>query len=231
LLALSKLNIPDAGIPASKVSGLADVATSGSYDDLDDRPTIPANIVTYTQDQNNNITLNRNPSLTVSGGSNTDFGQLVEDFVVNNAAINTLIQTAINNALLNAFPSGSVIMWVGSITDIPSGWEILEGIASRFPVGIGGQGTPTGLSPYSVGSTGGEEFHALTVNEMPKHSHAFTAAKQMNGNADSDGNTKDWLARNNENLETEKTGGTSERDVVAHENRPPYYALYFLKKR
>ncbi|SRR6266700_979301 len=42
----------------------------------------------------------------------------------------------------------------------------------KTPVGVGGVGTAT-LS-NTVGSTGGEETHIMSISEMPSHSHAIT---------------------------------------------------------
>jgi microcystin-dependent protein len=38
-----------------------------------------------------------------------------------------------------------------------------------------GQGSGPGLMPFVPGTTGGQQTHMLTANEMPQHSHAFNA--------------------------------------------------------
>lgn len=63
-------------------------------------------------------------------------------------------------------------MWSGASTSIPTGWVLCNGtnntpdLRDRFIVGAG--------SSYSVGATGGEASHTLTVDEMPSHSHNAT---------------------------------------------------------
>ena len=242
-IAISKINITDGSISASKISGISAVGTSGSYDDLEDKPTIPANIVTYTADQNDNITYNRDPTLKISGGSNTTFGQSLEEFIVSNTAIKDAIVAAILENLSNsntqtgtnlqkavigaALPVGTIAMWRRSSTDLPCGWDEVTEMKSRFPVGTG-QGS--GLSNYVLGATGGEEMHTLTINEMPSHSHPPARAKFLNpsnwANTDS-GGTKRGMTEEDERFQdaTGFTGGGN-----AHENRPPYYGVIFIEK-
>ncbi|MDR1342466.1 MAG: hypothetical protein LBK18_04315 [Prevotellaceae bacterium] len=251
-IALSKISIPDNGIAPAKVSGLAKVATSGSYEDLEDTPTIPANIVTYTSDQNSNITYNRNPSLKVSGGGNTDLGQSVEDFVMSNANIkaeiiaavvaeltstSTASGTAMQKAAIGAaLPVGTIIMWEEA-GNIPCGWEEVEGMRSRFPVGAGTGISQSGMSfsTYGLRQTGGEEKHTLIVTEIPKHTHDFvgnlllTRAGQWDSSSSGRNNIVDD-PNNPDGAKTKPWGGNSNEGTDAHENRPPYYAVKFIKK-
>ena len=255
-IAISKINITDGSISASKIGGIAEVATSGSYKDLDDTPTIPANIVTYTADQNDNITYNRDPTLKISGGSNTTFGQSLEDFIAGNTAIknamedfiagNTEVQTAIIDAIITvmgtrnsalqvalktaAVPVGTIVMWDGANTSIPCGWAIVEGMIGRFPVGAG-----AGAGGYAVNSQGGENSHTLSTAELPAHKHEITAKSMWKSGTGSVYYTIDNFTDvqpphttdypHEKKYYTEDAGSTD-----PHENRPPYHAVYFIKK-
>jgi microcystin-dependent protein len=107
-----------------------------------------------------------------------------------------LTQAAIN-AL--AFPVGTIIMWYGALGGIPAGFQACDGtngtpdLRDRFVVGAG--------TSYAVGASGGANSvtsgaggahlpvvlgTALTVNELPAHSHRFFAAN-YSGDTNADG--------------------------------------------
>lgn len=120
-------------------------------------------------------------------------------------------------------PVGTIVIWSGTTSNIPSGWALCDGqngtpdLRDRFVLGGGGTNT--------VGSTGGEETHTLTVYEMPAHNHdfgmfpepkkvqaggsTFNASLMMNGQSD--------------NFISE-TGGSQ-----AHNNMPPYFTLCYIQ--
>jgi len=116
-------------------------------------------------------------------------------------------------------PRGLIVMWSGRMLDIPTGWQLCDGtngtpdLRDRFIVGAG-QG-------YSVGNTGGEAMHTLTIAEIPAHSHTYNNSNKSGNQADggSPRNTGDQ-----EGI-TSSTGGGQ-----PHENRPPYYALAYIMK-
>lgn len=70
-------------------------------------------------------------------------------------------------------PSGVIVMWSGSIANIPAGWLLCNGsngtpdLRNRFVVGAGGN--------YAVNATGGENTVSLTTAQMPNHTHSFSA--------------------------------------------------------
>ncbi len=81
-------------------------------------------------------------------------------------------------------PQGGIIMWSGSITNIPAGYALCNGnngtpdLRNRFVVGAGGG--------YSVGNTGGTNEVSLTQGETPlrSHNHAVNITTSNNGNHD-----------------------------------------------
>jgi microcystin-dependent protein len=132
-------------------------------------------------------------------------------------ATSTLVTSVNNNTGdITTPPSGGIIMWSGSVSNIPNGWTLCDGtdgtpdLQDRFVVGAGSQ--------YTVGETGGEEEHQLTVDEMPSHNH----------NANSTSSTNNFDVSGGDVL---GVGGSD--DVGGdqpHENRPPYYSLAYIMK-
>ena len=82
------------------------------------------------------------------------------------------IQAAPNGVSKSGIPSGCILMWFGSTATIPNGWHLCDGsngtpdLRNRFIVGAG--------SGYSPGNSGGQESVALTVKQMPQHSHTIS---------------------------------------------------------
>eukprot|EP00483_Globobulimina_turgida_P006372 UN06382 len=75
-------------------------------------------------------------------------------------------------------PQGSIVMWSGTINNIPDGWMLCDGnndtpdLRNRFIIGAS--------DDHKLNSTGGNKQHShhitvhghrLTGNEMPSHSH------------------------------------------------------------
>lgn len=119
----------------------------------------------------------------------------------------------------SVLPLGVIVMWSGSIANIPAGWVLCDGtngtpdLRDRFIVGAG--------SSYSVSDTGGEAFHKLTIAEMPAHTHPISCVQNIRGGG-SDGQPR---ADGSPTQNTGSTGGDQ-----PHENRPPYYALAYIMK-
>lgn len=101
--------------------------------------------------------------------------------------------------------------------------QVVPNLTDRFVVQAG--------HSYSLSDTGGEDFHALTVQEMPKHSHPFNLMADI---TDGGSNALRRGYSNSYNINgvynTGYTGGNDAGHTEPHENRPPYYALYKLIK-
>jgi microcystin-dependent protein len=71
-------------------------------------------------------------------------------------------------------PIGGIIMWKGSIANIPARWALCDGnngtpnLRDRFIVGAGNQ--------YSPNNTGGANTVTLTVSQIPSHDHPGSSA-------------------------------------------------------
>ena len=138
-------------------------------------------------------------------------------------------EAAKREALLAANPVGK--LWTSDDPTSPASivggtWERIK---DRFILAAG--------DTYAAGSTGGEADHTLTIDEMPAHEHTENMQASNNGIATivirgSKGDTsgmsgyeqKDWL-ENSLRLSTASAG----RDV-AHNNMPPYIAMYAWKR-
>ena len=135
--------------------------------------------------------------------------------------------TNTNNNLASAVPTGMVMMWSGASNAIPSGYVLCDGsnstpdLRDRFVVGAG--------NSYAVGNTGGASTVALSVGEMPAHTHDYTdlyvLQQALSPGIDIDFNATTWDPNGTRTLATTSTGSGS-----AHENRPPYYALCYVMK-
>ncbi|CAD5246065.1 MULTISPECIES: tail fiber protein [unclassified Imperialibacter] len=86
-------------------------------------------------------------------------------------------------------PSGTVIMWGGDVSSLPDGWVLCDGntynlqgavtsggiptpnLRSQFVAGYSNAGDYATLNPVTAGGA----FHALTVAEMPSHSHSISS--------------------------------------------------------
>ena len=158
-----------------------------------------------------------------------------------NASANQIQELTDSDGLVGngTIPIGGIIMWSGTIANIPSGWALCNGsggtpdLRSRFIVGAGSD-AGTGVTfnadtgavsgSYAPGNTGGETAHQLTVAEMPSHKHTWNFY-QGGWNTGTSGNT---CVANNQ--------GTIDRDTSTvgaddyHENRPPYFALAFIMR-
>lgn len=144
-------------------------------------------------------------------------------------------------------PVGAIMMWAGSLLDMPAGWALCNGqngtpdLRSRFVVGFN-----SADGDYdAIGKTGGAKTVTLTEAQMPSHSHT--------GVTDSSGNHSHSYQKsvpgrgyrtqadesphgNYQNTMTGTSGAHSHGFTTnskggnqAHENRPPYYTLAFIQ--
>jgi len=137
----------------------------------------------------------------------------------------------ISGGTYGAMPPGTIVMWWGEITNIPTGWALCDGqdgrpdLRGRFPVGAGA-GT---AGSYNMGQTGGSTNVTLTVDQLPSHNHKL---QNVGGGLCVDGgrgNKTHYMERKYSdgwdwtNPTTDVAGGGQ-----AHENRPPYFGIYFI---
>ncbi len=138
-----------------------------------------------------------------------------------------IMQTYVSDYWETIYPVGSFYMSYNSTSPASLFGGTWVQMKDRFLIGAG--------SSYSVGTTGGETTHTLTVSEMPSHRHKITASGV------NDSTTVTALAGNYPiriyqdtasnwpvyagNWYTDYTGGGS-----AHNNMPPYIAVYMWRR-
>lgn len=139
--------------------------------------------------------------------------------------------------------SGIVIMWAGTLSNIPSGWALCDGnngtsdLTGRFVKGHPNDGT-------TPGNTGGADSITLSVSQLPSHSH--TGSTDTSGNHNHGVEWDSFSAAVGADHPGHGTGGTSESNTKGShthtvdfgstgsgssiENRPPFYEVAFIQK-
>lgn len=164
----------------------------------------------------------------------------------------------------SSVPAGSIIPWYGNLANIPDGFVLCDGkngtpdLRDRFLVGAG--------NAYKLGDIGGENRHALTIDELPAHNHDAQNAigyfrsrsntfydtsnsyyvnhsksktlgsaaasgvfsvveKGLRSEGNADDNRTEFIVKF-DGSKMVKSQGLN----YSHENRPPYYALYYIMK-
>ena len=146
----------------------------------------------------------------------------------------TFTGTMGGKALLNAiYPVGSIYMSVNSTSPAKLFGGTWKRIKDKFLLSAG--------DTYSAGATGGESSHTLTTSEMPAHSHGvntsgeyFVTTEENNANNtrvaySSNGNR--WVdGQTSTSHFHHRTGTSTVGSGAAHNNMPPYLAVYVWKR-
>ena len=149
----------------------------------------------------------------------------------------------------SSVPSGTILPWYGVLSKIPDGFALCDGqngtpdLRDRFLVGAGGT--------YQLGNTGGENSVKLAATQIGNHYHTFGSYSNNNGYfirlpsyatfPMPPGSGRVWWNGRNGGGGFDGPLATQSLDMVtslaistaaqeAHENRPPYYALFFIMK-
>lgn len=114
---------------------------------------------------------------------------------------------------LTVYPVGSVYISVSETSPASLFGGAWERIKDTFLLAAG--------DTYSAGSTGGEATHALTIAELPSHSHPYEGTSNVSGT--------DWIGQSGVGvLQARNTGYVG--DNAAHNNMPPYYTVYMWRR-
>lgn len=130
------------------------------------------------------------------------------------------VYMAILNAVRDAaYPVGSIYMSVNSTDPSTLFGGTWQQIQDTFLLAAG--------TTYAAGATGGEATHTLSIQEMPIHSHAIEEGAT---------NVIAWVGSGNGNYALSSGSTVRGRQILnngggqAHNNMPPYLAVYVWKR-
>lgn len=163
---------------------------------------------------------------------------------VSMSQVNSAIQAALptNSGIVNLiYPVGSIYMSVNSASPATLFGGTWERIKDTFLLSAG--------DTYAAGATGGEAEHALTAAELPDHAHhafGYTTGESDWAflNVKRDGHQKTQVATSSSSGRYAVTGTSTanvdnpyftkedeaELEGAAHNNMPPYLAVYVWKR-
>jgi len=127
------------------------------------------------------------------------------------------------NEAKGVVPVGGILAWPHEAGDVPDGWAVCDGengtpdLRGWFVMGADGDHAP--------GTTGGENAVTLSAAQMPAHTHGYTYPSGTDAGSGYLENDDGHVWRNGKEATTASAGGGE-----AHENRPPFYALYFIMR-
>ena len=183
---------------------------------------------------------------TIAGGLTVNGGKTELKSDVNVASGNKL---SIAGSEVVPVPVGGIIMWTKAALPDNEHWAICNGqngtpdLRERFVVGS--------KDADHLGDTGGAANVTLTVNQIPPHRHLYTTDDGLEGkngndlgNASSSTTLRQWLggydadsdnSKGNAKIlytssQTALSGGDVVTSTASHENRPPFYSLYFIMR-
>ena len=114
---------------------------------------------------------------------------------------------------------GAMLFWNKPANTIPEGWQEVVNWRGRFPVGMNVDEPEF----VTLGKEGGEKYHKLTINEMPKHRHGTSS-----NTAPSDGGVGNFANGYGEEVNT-KLYVDYQGEDEPHNNLPPYRTVLFIE--
>lgn len=216
------------------------------------RVSLQENTIAITRDESKPstfkfvATMNYSPSMTFTVDGTVVTATLPDGsaLTANAFRIGSIVLCAINGTVLNIYTVNSVdissIVTTVKEACYPVGSIYCNATDSRSPTTILGFGSWRQIQgsflfgsdiTHQAGSTGGEETHTLTVDEMPSHNHSHIMVTNYNigwgKNQKQRGNDYGvgYNDPNQADFYTNKTGGGQ-----PHNNMPPYLAVYMWQR-
>lgn len=152
-------------------------------------------------------------------------------FAALSGANNLVLTDAEGNMSSIQFPKGMIMLWKGSLSNIPEGWALCDGtqdtpdLRGRFVMGVNPSDNKNNLTARPMGTIGGSETHTLTPEQMPPHTHKSDITNWGGGqeNWPTGGN---WGQNNQvQSRVTSSSGGGQPHPII-----PPYYSLAYIMK-
>jgi hypothetical protein len=120
------------------------------------------------------------------------------------------------------YPVGSIYMSTNNVSPQTFFGGTWERIQDRFLLGAG--------STYAAGGTGGSATHTLTINEMPTHHHVLKVATATTTASDAGWRASGGKAYSSQIAESVADDFVYTGGNAAHNNMPPYLAVYMWKR-
>lgn len=146
----------------------------------------------------------------------------IEEALEKTDNIEVTFNTMFTQKMLSIYPVGAIYMSTSSTSPASLFGGTWEQIQNRFLLAAG--------SSYTAGDTGGEATHTLTANEIPAHSHAiYSGYGDIVSNVSDAYRYQKW-GSSDRGWKTGNLGTNSIGGGAAHNNMPPYLAVYVWKR-